>query len=203
MTYDELRSRFTGLLKRRDLTTTDRDAFIQSGLSRCLTLLRVPAMEAVDTITFDASYGGKLPVPADYLKMKSMTTGTDEIKQKDLTFTLRLRENSGTPCAYTRRGGDFWLGPYPLDGTEVVIEYYQELPALVNGTDTNWLATIKPYAILHAALAEAAPTFVDRRGDSWEKKFLQSIAELQDQADQDELVNATVEPAIRYPDDDC
>jgi hypothetical protein len=201
MNYDELRSRFVGLLKRRDLTTTDRDAYLQSALSRCQSRLRVPAMEQVDTFTMDASYGGKVPVPADYVMMKSLTVGEDSIKQKDLTHTLRLRKYPGTPCAYTRRGGDFWLGPYPLDGTEMTIEYYGELPALSAATDTNWLSEIKPYAILYAALSEASPFFVDRRGETFEQKFEKAIAELQSQAEQDELVNASVEPSIVYPDD--
>lgn len=202
MTYDELRSRFMGLLKRRDLTTSDRDAYIQSGLARCQSLLRVPAMEGLFSIEMDETYDGKIPVPADYLQMKSLVTDSTLIKQKDLTHVLTLRDAGvATPTAYARRAGDFWLGAYPPEGTVVEGEYYAELPALVNGTDTNWLSEIKPMAIVHAALSEAAPTFVDRRGAEWETKFLQAISELQDQADRDELVNATVEPAYRYEDD--
>lgn len=91
------------------------------------------------------------------------------------------------------------IAPFPLVGTEVHGDYYAELPALTLDADTNWLSIIRPNAILFAALADAAPFFVDRRGDSWEAKFQQVIGELQEQADDDELTNGQVEPAFQYP----
>jgi hypothetical protein len=201
MNYDELRTSFVGLLKRRDITTTDRDAYLQSALARCQSELRVPAMEQDFTVTMTADMDGKIAVPGDYLKMKALICD-DLIKQRDLTQVLRLRANGvGTPVAYTRRAGYWWLAPVPLVGTVIDGEYYKELPALSAGTDTNWLSEIKPFAILYAALSEAAPFYVDRRGESWEQKFVQAIGELQSQADEDELVNASVEPSIIYPSD--
>ncbi len=200
MNYGELKTRFMGLLKRRDITTTDRDQYIQDGIARCQTILRVPAMETQFTITMDELMDGSVPVPANYLEMRSLYVGTTELSQKSLSEVLRLRSGmTNCPIAYTRRGGAWLIAPFPLVGTEVHGDYYAELPALTLDADTNWLSIIRPNAILFAALADAAPFFVDRRGDSWEAKFQQVIGELQEQADDDELTNGQVEPAFQYP----
>lgn len=204
-TYDELRARFLTRLKRRDITPTDRDTYLQDALARCQTDLRVPAMEKQFSLTMDVSTGGTIPIPADYLELRSIyPSGGVEAKQGTLSRVLALRKSTSSfPNVYVRRGASWLLGPYPLDGTVMEVDYYAELPALSAGTDTNWLATIRPAMILTAALAEAAPDYVDRRGDSWETKYQQHLTDLQDQADQDELSNAQVSPGIVYPDDDC
>lgn len=206
-TYDELRDRFVTRLKRRDLTTTARDNYLQDALARCQTDLRVPAMEKQFSITMDGSTGGAIPIPADYLELRSIyPSGGVETKQGSLSRVLALRNDGPTtncPHVHVRRGAQWLLGPYPLDGTVMEVDYYAELPALTAGTDTNWLATIRPSMILYAALTEAAPDYVDRRGDSWETYYQRDLAAIQGQADEDELSNAQVSPGLFYPSDDC
>ena len=203
MTYAELKTQFEGLLKRRDLTTTLRDFWLQEALSRCTAILRIPAMEASyetdsaeDTVT----------IPTDFLELRSIVV-TDassysyELAQRDLATVLRERANSGCPRYFTRRGGEWLLAPTPEADTALRVDYYGEFEDLVDDEDENLLSIIKPFAIIYAALASAAIYFMDKRAPAFEAKFQEQITELHEQRYRDELTNAAVAPAIVWASD--
>lgn len=202
MNYGELKSHFEGLLKRRDLTATQRDLWINAAIDRSEELLRVPPMEHSVTIPVLEAYNGELPIPSDYLQLIALSYGDEDVVPRDLPYVLKQRRNGvGVPRCFARRGSYWVLGPIPSTGSEVRLDYYQEIPALAADSDTNWLSTSKPYAILYGACSFAARHFLDRRADGFEADFLRAIGELQDRADNDMLVDAVVSPGLEYPED--
>jgi hypothetical protein len=203
MNYGELKTQFEGLLKRRDLTSTQRDAWIQQAISRIQRKLRVPSMERSGNYTTDSS--GEISIPDDLVQLKSITvdaTPTD-LSARTLQEVLQTRKNlvGYPPTMYCRRDGSYLLAPFPAVGTVVTVDYYAELGALVADTDSNWLSDIAPDVIIYGALSLACDWFIDKRADRFEQRFEQFAQELQDQGDLDELNNASMAPAHAYPED--
>lgn len=204
MTFDELRSTFEGLLKRRDLTTTQRDGWLNAAIDDVEDELQaVPPMEASVLVTLSAGANGILPIPSDYLQLKDITYADNALKVRDLDTVMNLRKcGVGAPTIFCRRGTNWYLAPIPADGDELQIDYYAEIPHLTNGTDTNWLSLVKPYAIIDGALVRAARHFVDRRQQAFEQAFANDIAQIQRRSDADNFVDAVVSPGVAYPCED-
>jgi hypothetical protein len=203
MNYGELKTQFEGLLKRRDLTTTQRDTWLQQAISRIQRKLRVPAMERPGSYTTDSS--GAISIPDDLVQLKAITvdaTPTD-LSARTLQEVLQTRKDlvGYPPTMYCRRDGNYLLAPFPAVGTVVTVDYYAELNALTLDTDTNWLTDIAPDVIVYGALSLACDWFIDKRGATFEQRFVQFAQELQDQGDLDELNNARMAPAHTYPED--
>jgi hypothetical protein len=99
-----------------------------------------------------------------------------------------------------RRGGLWKIGPTPAVGTVFRIDYYDEFPALSAPTDSNYLTSGPTDCVIYAALSYAGEWFVDKRTPTWEARFQGIVSEIQNQADQDELINAEVAPAYHFPD---
>ena len=53
------------------------------------------------------------------------------------------------------------LLPAPTGDTDVVLTYYQKIPALSDTQTTNWLLTKSPDLYLYSTLLEAAPYLRD------------------------------------------
>jgi hypothetical protein len=53
MNYGELQAQFEGLLKRRDMTPTQSQIFLQQAVSRVQRVLRIPPMEKSVAVTYD------------------------------------------------------------------------------------------------------------------------------------------------------
>lgn len=198
MNYGELKTLFEGLLKRRDLTTTQRDTWLQMSISRAQRKLRVPAMEKSVTVTTDSlSQEGVLAIPSDLIELKAISIDAEEedLQHRPLRQVLQSRVTTGIPTMYVRRGSTYVLGQYPQDGLVLRLDYWSELPVLTADADTNWLSEISPDVIVYGALSYAADWFLDKRAPLFEGRFNQGVQELQDQADRDELTNAVVAPA--------
>lgn len=204
MNYGELKTQFEGLLKRRDMTPAQRDIFIQNAIMRVQRVLRIPAMEKHVKVTYDGTIfnTGELPVPADYLRLHSITVNDEHIvHQGDAEQVLSLAKVTGTPSLYYRRGSRFKFGPTPPAGTEFRLAYYVEFDALAADDTANFLTVSAPDLTLYAALSYAGDWFIDKRAAAWEGRYRDILSEIQDQADQDELINATVSAAYQFPED--
>lgn len=203
MNYGELKAQFEGLLKRRDMTPTQRDAFLSQGIARAQRVLRIPPMEKSVEIIYDEDEfeGGEIPIPNDFLRLKAMTVGKNELKAKDLTTVLSTSDIVGTPTAYTRRGGYWKLDRLPEIGTAIRFDFYAEFPELTNDSDENYITRAASDVAIYGALSYAGDWFIDRRQPAWEARFLSIVGELTDQSDQDELVNSNSSPAYFYPED--
>lgn len=207
MNYGELQAQFEGLLKRRDMTSTQSQIFLQQAVSRVQRVLRIPPMEKSVSVTYDGVtfQNGEIPIPNDYLRMIAMSVtapdGTERVlKLKDLQTVLGLASSTGCPSAYVRRGGLWKFGPTPDADTVFRIDYYDEFPALEDAADSNFLTAGPTDLVIYAALTYAGEWFVDKRTPTWEARFQQIVAEIQNQADQDELINAEVSSAYDIPD---
>jgi hypothetical protein len=208
MNYGELQAQFEGLLKRRDMTPTQSSIFLQQAVSRVQRVLRIPPMEKSVAVTYDGStfHDGQIPIPNDYLRLIGITVSTPygekEVKQKDLATVLNDRSSgvADTPRSFVRRGGLWEFGPEPLVGTVIRIDYYDEFPTLSAPTDSNFLTAGPTDLVIYAALTYAGEWFVDKRTPTWEARFQSIVAEIQNQADQDALINAEASSAYCIPD---
>lgn len=210
MNYGEVKAQFLALLKRRDLTDTQADIFLQQAVARVQRLLRIPPMEKSIAVTYDGDVftDGQIPIPNDYLRLIAITatdpSGSEyEVKQKDLETVLRDRWGGATGCprSFTRRGSKWTFGPSPSVGTVFRIDYYDEFPGVEDPTDENYLTNGANDLLIYGALTFAGEHFVDKRTDRWEGRFNSIIAEIENQQSQDALVNAQVSAAYEWPED--
>lgn len=204
MNYGELKTQFEGLLKRRDLTDTQRDTWLQMSITRIQRVLRIPSMEKSATVLTDsASQDGIIPIPNDLLELKAVTIDAEEtdLQSRSLREVLQGRVNVGTPTMYARRGSDYVVSPYPTDDLTIRIDYWGEFDALSDDTDENALSISAWDVIVYGALVLACDWFLDKRASVFKEHYTLMMMELQSQADRDELTNAHVSPAHVYSED--
>ena len=201
-TYDELRTQFTSLLNRRDLTTTLRDTFIQQGISRAQRKIRTPALDRSIEVTMDTDSDTELLIPIDMLKLINLTVDNRRLRMVDVNTALARAQESGIPEVFARRDAKWLLGPKPQDGQVIRIDYMSEDDPLVDGTDESNLSVTAPSLIIYAALSYACDHFQDKRGAQFETRFQMEVKELNDMADDDELSGgAQISAAYNYEDD--
>ncbi len=208
MNYADLKNDFLGLLKRRDITDTQADIFIQKAVNRTQRVLRIPPMEKSIAVVYDGTIfsNGQIPIPSDYLRLIAISAtppGLDEkeVKKHDLQSVLELVPIIDRPRRFARRGGYWQFGPTPTAGTVFRVDYYDEFPTLSQASDTSYLTQGAQDLISYGALRYAGDYFLDKRRDDWENTFQTILGEINDQAQQDELINAVVSPAYEFPED--
>lgn len=209
MNYGELKSQFLGLMNRRDLSsnTALETTFLQQALTRLQRTLRVPAMEASASVTWDSTVqlNGQLAVPSDMLELIDIhyTSSSDNytLRKSDLTTVSRKQLDTDHPSVFCRRGSNFLLAPIPTNGDAVRIDYYAELPALSLDADTNWVSDIAPDLILYAACVLACTYYKDKRVSGFEQLYEQAFSELDEMAQRDALTgSAQIASAYRFDD---
>lgn len=210
-TYLDLQTSFLGLLNRRDATTAQAKAYIQNAIQVIQRELRCPAMEKSVVATVVNGYVGVV-IPSDFLELQNLipllteggatTTDMKRLEKTDISRALVEAINTGLPRRYCRQGGLWVLAPAPQVGDQIRIDYWAELGSLSSDTDTNTIATIASDLIVYKALSLSSDFFNDQRGPKWEARYQQILADLQEQADEDETGGASVvTPAYSYPDD--
>lgn len=210
MTLAEIKAQFTGLFNNRLLTanTALTQTFIDQGIMRIQRDLRAPAMEKSVNVTIDNTYVG-LVIPSDLIELQQIIPAATnrKLRKCDITRALQLATVTGDPQEYARQGGLWILGNKPLAGAVIRIDYYAELPALVNPTDTNVVSIIAWDLIVNAALVQAGVYFKDKRTADWENQYQTILNGLQDQSDEDDTAaGAEVMPAYAWPpelNEDC
>lgn len=206
MTRSEITTQFTGLMNRRDLTANTAlvSTFIDQAIQRVQRELRVPAMEKTVEVTIAADYDG-LVIPSDLIELISLTPASTSrrLVKKDIDTVKQSALVTGCPTIYARDGSSWILGPEPIEDEVISVKYYAETTQLVESTDENIISIIAWDLIVYAALSYAADWFIDKRADKFEGRYAQILADLQDQADEDELGDdAAVQPALYFPPDD-
>lgn len=195
-------------MNRRDFAANAslQTTFINQGIMRIQRELRCPAMEKSAIVTITAPYVG-LVIPNDLLELQTLIPITadpddvDKLVKTDIGTATRYASITQTPPkVYCRQGGVWVLGPSPNIGDQIRIDYWAELPALVNPTDTNIISVIAWDLIVYAALVQAAIYFKDSRKDDWEAQYGMILADTQDQSDQDDENSASVvQPCYAFP----
>ena len=211
MTLAELTAQFQALMNRKDLSSNAAlsSTFLTQAILRIQRELRAPLQEATILYTIPNTYVPSvgLAIPNDLLELISINVGVNqeyELQrgQFGLVKDMAVNGNIGNPLKFTRLGGNWILGPAPLFGDVIMIQYYASFPALVNPTDTNVLTIVAWDAPLYAALSAACDFYNDERVDKFEKRYNQILQNLQNMADGDELTaDAAMSPVYAWPDD--
>lgn len=216
MDWGDIQSTTTGLLNRRDATSTQITSWLTMGIAKIQRELRCPAMEKTVVVTIDGTYNAGLIIPTDFLELQYLMNSQGErIEKEDITTVSQLAGASylastgdvynptyDYPRFYVRTGGKWLLGPTPVLNDSVTMLYYANLPSLVNPTDSCALTVIAGDLFVYAGLVYAGDFFTDKRAGKWEARYEQIKGDLQAQADDDELSGSSaVSQAIHFPDD--
>jgi hypothetical protein len=198
--YVDVKNQFMAILNRRDITPSLVNTFMSFGIQRIHRELRVPPMEKLVTLSTDGS--SLLNVPSDYIEVISINTNDpvhhDKLIKTDLQTILTQALISGVPEFYHRQGTYIHIGPVPPADTDVFLNYYSDSTSLVADGDTNWMTEKAPVLLIYAALGYAADYFLDDRKGLFEATYLQTKDGVQEQANQDELTNASIAPALIF-----
>lgn len=182
-TYDDLKTSIADWLMRSDLdgVIPDLIALAEEDHNRVLRT-REMLVRAVTIPAADEPYEN---LPADYLELKAIQFNADPVvvpKFVTPAFIRAYRRGtgtlSGTPVFYTIEGSQFLFERTPAD-VELEILYYQRIPALSDGNQTNWLLTAAPSVYLYGALTQSAPYLKDdERIATWDALYQRALAAL-------------------------
>ena len=202
MNYGDIKTHFEALLNRSDITPTLTTNFIDQGIARIQRQLRTPLNENIVTYTI-TTQTPSVTVPNDFLEIISLYFGASELNRIPVAKFRPLANNpvTGNPTVFNRQQQDLQLWPQPTSGT-LTLYYYGEFAPMVLNTDENALAAVASDLIIYAALTYAADYYLDERGQLFEEKYNQFLAELQQQGDDQELNGGTqsIQPAYSYAD---
>ena len=202
MNYGDIKTHFEALLNRSDITPTLTTNFIDQGIARIQRQLRTPLNENIVTYTI-TTQTPSVTVPNDFLEIISLYFGGSELNRIPVAKFRPLANNpvTGNPTVFNRQQQDLQLWPQPTSGT-LTLYYYGEFAPMVLNTDENTLAAVASDLIIYAALTYAADYYLDERGQLFEDKYNQFLAELQQQGDDQELNGGTqsIQPAYSYAD---
>jgi hypothetical protein len=211
MTLAEMTAQFMSLMNRTDLKsdTALATTFLTQAILRIQRELRVPMQEATIVYTVPSTYVPTvgLAIPNDFLELIGIFAGQYQevqLQRTQLGLAKDMAANwaGGNTIKFARMGGNWILGPAPLVGDVLTIQYYASFPALVNPTDTNVLSLVAWDSVVYAALSAACDYYNDERVDKFEKRYNQILQNLQNMADGDELTaDAAVGPVYGWPDD--
>jgi len=202
MNYGDIKTHFEALLNRSDITPTLTTNFIDQGIARIQRQLRTPLNENIVTYTI-TTQTPSVTVPNDFLEIISLYFGASELNRIPVAKFRPLANNpvTGNPTVFNRQQQDLQLWPQPTSGT-LTLYYYGEFAPMTLNSDENALAAVASDLIIYAALTYAADYYLDERGQLFEDKYNQFLAELQQQGDDQELNGGTqsIQPAYSYAD---
>lgn len=120
-------------------------------------ILRVPEMEETTTLTTDAE---RIDLPTDFRQARALYLDTDPRQELEAVSlgTLRTKyacQTTGKPECYAISGSEIVLGPAPDDDYDLILTYYQEIPALSLSNESNWVSEKHPSIYLRGILLEA------------------------------------------------
>lgn len=167
-------------LDRADLTASI-PGFVALCESRLNRLLRVRAMEKRVTLT---ATGETVAVPVGFKRARSLfAVGTPNRELQSISADAIPQNYSGASGeveAYALIEGFIYLAPPPASSTDLVLTYYEKIPALTSTAPTNWLLTRHPDAYFYGTLLAAEAYLTnDARLPIWSQAFDNVIAEIQ------------------------
>jgi|TARA_R100000656_G_scaffold82451_1_gene60326 hypothetical protein len=188
--YSELNTAVANWLDRDDLT--DRiPEFISLCEARFNRVLRIRAMETLDTSVSTVAGTKTIALPTGYVQMRDIHLNTSPIVQlqyvsPEIMNRIHAGSDVGKPDVYTIIGNNISLGPTPSAAYEVSMLYYKTFDAITGLSPTNWVITNAPDIYLYGTLLEAEPFLMnDARVQLWATALTQSINNLQEQDNKD------------------
>lgn len=183
VTYSGLVTTLGNWLNRDDLSDKIPD-FIKLLEARLNRILRTPEMEEEATIETD---GAVLDLPTDLRQIRNVYLDTDprqELHPVSLG-TLRTKyadQATGKPEVYAVSNQTLILGPAPDDEYDLIVTYYEEIPALSAASETNWLIASHPDIYLYGSLVMGeAFLWNDERLSLWKSAWDEALDELMKQ----------------------
>lgn len=128
---------------------------------------------------------GVVPVPADFLALKSMQVidsggNVQTLEWKDAQWIYSAypnRQGSGLPANVARDGANFVFGPFPDAGYAVSGTYYQQALGLTTSNPTTWMVTNAPDLLLAACMLTLQPFLLDDSKTSvWNALYTAALA---------------------------
>lgn len=203
MNYGELKSHFEALLNRSDNTSALTETFITQGISRIGRQLRTAMSEKLQSFAL-TSKTSAFTLPSDFIEIISLYYDDRQLIRLPMAKFRPYTKSSatGSPKYFTRQQESIFLHPAPTDGT-LVLYYYGDFDELSADSDTNALTNAAPDLIIYAALTYAADFYLDERAELFEAKYQGFLAEIQEQANDQELNGSsnTIAPAYAYGDE--
>lgn len=165
-TYSGLVTSVANWLNRTDLSTTEIPEAIALAERRFQRLVFCPEREVNTTLTATAA---TVALPSDFWGMKSVYAdlATKIVLQqvtREQLDALFPSTTTGNVSYFAIEGENMLLGPTPSDSTDLIMTYYQTIPALNSSDTTNWLLTDHPDLYMWGALAELHVLLRDTEG---------------------------------------
>lgn len=145
-TLEEIRTRIKRII--HDVSYTDEiiDSFINEGISRCATLVLLPALESIGQITTvtDSAYTS-IPTSWNFDRNITLCVNEDNVKVKVLSSlimmsrvypTFGINNEEGPVEACTTISDKFFYYPIPETSEVLTCTFYQKPSSLVNDSDT-------------------------------------------------------------------
>ncbi len=190
MDYGELKTFFTELLNRNDITETQTDLFLSMGLRRTERILRTSMQRQIASYTIADPWIGYIPVPNDYLGLHYMKVNGVAIRR------LSDAQAGPTLAGYTdqffiSKGRFYFQSDLNLNDI-VEVCYYREFVEATSDDQITVYTAIIPDVIVYAALVYASDHFTDIRKANFEETFKVLASEVQALSDRDELSGGQV-----------
>lgn len=183
-TYSDLQASIAATLDRTDLSAQIPD-FIAMGEASLSRDLRHHRMIARATAAIDARH---TQLPADWLETLHLRIDMAAQGYRALTLLppdqmererARVHDAAGVPRFFAHVGDEIEVFPTPNDSFTGELTYYARIPALADGSPTNWLLTLAPDAYLYASLIHSAPFLhEDARVAIWGNLYAGAVAAL-------------------------
>jgi len=205
MNLATIRTDFLAILNRNDCSTELANRFITMAQTRIERTLRVPGMEKISLTTGNDPAiipTVSIVIPSDFLSLKYLYSGCTLMVNKDLGHFLHLLQaGGGDPHYYCRVGASYLVKPTVPQGQVVSMVYYASQAQLLVDTDTNFFTTVATDLLIYAALSYAADYFVDDRAPTFEGRFTQLYADLEEQGRMTDMEQSAQSVAPAYPTD--
>ena len=177
-TYSELQDSIKRWIDRDDLSgqIADAIALFESWANHNL---RVAQMETTATITLTSNVGA---LPTDYLQWRRVRSNASPIRELEYAEPSWVAEHypdtATSDAAYFTIIGTN-ISTAPPSTPDILLNYYQKIPALADNVSGNWLLTKAPGAYLWGSCLQLAP-FIDddARIATWGQLLDREIASL-------------------------
>lgn len=200
-TYSGLQAAMADWMNRGDLTA-QIPTFISLAEADFNRRLRTRQMLYRSTTDLDAHF---TQLPTDFLEGRNVQLNTQPLTPLEYV-TLEVADDmrstvhatAGKPRFYTIIGSTIEAIPVPDASYQIELTYYGRIPALSNGSPTNWLLSAAPDLYLYASLSHAAPYLKDdERLPMWVEWGNKLISDLNDESDRAEHSGSSLK--IRAP----
>ncbi len=190
MNIGEMRMLFIATLNNDECTDTLADMFISQGIRRVERILRTPMQKDLAEFTIPEDFDGSFTLPYDYLGLDWIKVNGVSVQRTSPTLASRMPTSGEGTDGYRRfwvENENVYFSPTLTPGDVIKFNYYRELDRGDEDLDNVEYSEVVPDLILYSSLIFAGVYFLDDRKSEFKELFMTLLAEVQTQADLDEL----------------